>query len=393
MTRGPSPAELRVMLEQRAVDVAQRYAPPAAGSYTDKGEYWTLNPGRADNSVGSFVVHVSGPRLGHWKDFATGEHGDFLDLIRLSLSCDLREAMAEARRFLGLQDDTPQARAARKKAVAEAEARRAAAAAEAEQKRRARARYAHALWLNAQPSIKGTPAEIYLRDRRAIDLSQLGRQPRALRFAPRLKYHHMDNSTGEVTEGYYPAMLALVHGLDGATLAVHRTFLAEGPQGWDKAPVPKPKMVIGSYPGGCIHLRSGIGPRGGKAPPLSRAAPGSRVYITEGIEDGLSVALAAPHLRVLCAISLSNMGAVQLPPAIAEVTLVADRDESPEARSALDRAIAAHREAGRRVYVWQAPPGIKDFNDYWRAKQKELADDGELDNQDREPADDQTEAT
>ncbi|WP_333830498.1 DUF7146 domain-containing protein [Pararhodobacter sp.] len=369
---GPSIAEIRALLEQQALAVAQQFAPPARGSYLQGHEWWTLNPGRPDKSVGSFVVQVSGSKQGTWNDFATGEHGDLIDLIRLSRNLDLKGALDEARRWLGITEDTPQARRDRQRALEEAARRRAQAESETTEARARRARAAHAIWLEAQPSLRGTPAEAYLRDARGIDLAQLGRQPRALRFSPRHRYVHTDPVTGEIFEGEYPALLGLVSGPDGGVVALHRTWLAEGPHGWNKAPVPAPKKVLGHYWGGSIHIWSGTGPRGGKGCPLSQCAPGARVYIAEGIEDALSVVVLAPHARVLAGISLGNLRAVALPEAVTEVVLVADQDESPEARKALQAAIRAHAAAGRRVRLWQNRHGGKDLNDALRAFQREM---------------------
>jgi hypothetical protein len=99
---------------------------------------------------------------------------------------------------------------------------------------------------------------------------------------------------------------------------------------------------------------------------VQHAEPGQHVYVTEGIEDGLSVVQLLPEARVLCAISLSNMGAIDLPPAVVRVTLVADRDENDQARAALDRAVSAHQRAGRDVRLWQNAYGGKDLNDALR---------------------------
>lgn len=364
--------EIKAMLLARRHEVARHYAPPSADSYHNGGLYYTLNPGRADRRVGSFVVTLEGASAGRWADYATGDHGDLLDLIVLSLGCDLREALREARAYLGLAHHSPED-AARHKAAAERARRLAAeakarAAADVERKRKG----AVALWLSAEAQIKGTPVEFYLRDTRCIDLVQLGRQPGAIRFHPACRYKHFDRETGEVWDQAMPAMLAIVNDGQGRAVACHRTWLAPARGGrWDKAPVPKPKKVLGNYAGGSIHLWRGIGPRGGKGKPLADAPPGSHVYIAEGIEDALSAAILLPEARVIAAISLSNFGGVVLPPAITEVTLIADQDASPEARGALDRAIADHVRAGRTVRVWRNGEGGKDLNDALRARMKQ----------------------
>lgn len=361
--------ELKDLLLARLEAIVEHYAPRAADSFTDnQGRYFTLNPGRADKSVGSFCVTMAGTRAGHWRDYATGDHGDILDLIRLNLSGDMVAAIKEARSYLGLENDTPDMRRRREEEAAKARARRA----EAERQRRAdqarRSRQALALWLSGQEFITRTPVEHYLRDARGIDVRQLARPPRALRFVPRCFYTHTDQETGEVLEDHLPAMVAIVTNGAGKPIACHRTYLAiDAKSGtWGKAPVPKAKKVLGDYPGGFITLSTGTGPRGGKAPSLAKAPAGTHVYIAEGIEDALSASLLLPDARVLAGISLSNLGQVDLPACVSSVTLIADRDENEEARRALERAIDAHAQAGRSVRLWQNASGGKDLNDALR---------------------------
>lgn len=365
--------EIKDMLLAQVDQVVHVYAPPVAGSYEDKGRYFTLNPGRADRSVGSFYVWVSGPKAGKWADFATGEHGDILDLIRLNQNCSLADALKEARAFLGLESESPADRRRREKAAAEAKARRAEAARSQREAASRRARQAQALWLSGQQHISRTPVEAYLRDTRGIDLRALGRQPRAIRYVPHCFYQDVDPETGEVIEVDMPAMVAIVTDAKGNSVACHRTYLGINPVSgrWDKAAVRQPKKVLGDYAGASIHLWSGTGPRGGKGGPLAKAAEGSGVYIAEGIEDALSCAMVLPEVRVLSAISLSNMGRVALPPAVTGVTLIADQDENDQARQALNRAIEAHRKEGRTVRLWQNRHGGKDLNDALRQARQE----------------------
>lgn len=369
--------EIKGMLVDRLDAVIAQYAPPAKGSYSAFNKYYTLNPGRADRSVGSFCIHLSGAKAGSWKDFAVGNvagqgYGDVLDLIALSLGCDMTGAMREARGFLGLQSDSPEDIERRKRAAAQSAERRKRAEAEVRAKKLNRTRAAVALWLGGQERIKGTPVEFYLRDQRGIDLAELGRQPSVLRFVPKCKYYHEDPHTGEVFDGYYPAMVAMITNGRGENVAVHRTYLALRKDGqWDKAPVPAAKKVLGDYLGASIHLWKGIGPRGGKPGSLRKVADGAHVYIAEGIEDALSAVMLKPEARILAAIALGNMGAVDLPPAVTDVTLIADLDENETARNALHRAIAAHQKAGRRVRVFQNRWGGKDLNDAFLAASDE----------------------
>ncbi len=369
-------AEIKALLLARRHEVARYYARPSPDAYEDRGLYFTTNPGRADRKAGSFVIYLEGDKAGRWNDYATGEHGDLIDLIALSLGCNASQALREARSFLGLASDSPADVARRKDAAARAMRLAEEARAKGREQAERRRKGAVALWLSGQEKIKGSPVEYYLRDRRGIDLAQLGRQPGALRYHPAVRYRHLDRETGEVWDCEMPAMLAIVNDGQGRSVACHRTWLAIGANGrWDKAPVPKAKKVLGEYAGGSIHLWRGVQPSGGRGKPLADAPPGSHVYISEGIEDALSCAFILPAARVIAAISLSNFGGVQLPRNISTVTLIADRDPGPDAQAALQRAIAAHQRAGRQVRIWQNHDGGKDLNDALRARLKQQEQD------------------
>ena len=378
--------EIKDRLLAQIDQVVHHYAPPAAGAYTDKGLYFTLNPGRADRSVGSFCVHMSGSKAGRWNDYATGQRGDLVDLIALSLGLSLSDAFREARAFLGLEHETPEVRRQREGAAKAAKERRKEAEQKAAWEARRKAKQALALWLSADPKIGGTPVEYYLR-RRCIDLRELGRQPGALRYHPALTYHHqsVDPETGEVhtLELKLPGMVAAIDNGRGDVVAVHRTYLAIGPSGhFEKARIVDPvsgealpaKKVLGDFRGGRIVLSSGHGPRGGKGCPLAQCPPGTRVYIGEGIETSLSAVVLRPEARVLAAISLSNMGHVVLPENVSEVVLLTDGDEHPQAVAALEAAIQAHAAKGRLVRAWRSDTPGEDLNDALiRAKKKQGA--------------------
>lgn len=365
-------------LIDRIEDVVARCAPPAPGSYR-KGElYFTLNPGRADRTVGSFVVHMHGPRAGQWHDYAMSgreAHGDLIDLIGISLGLSAPDAIREARAWLGFENDTPDMRRAREAGAIRAAERRKQQEADRRREAEKRRKWAEGLWLSGQEGLRGTPVEAYLRGR-GIDLALLGRQPRAIRFHPAVLYleqvEQIDADTGEVTvrleRKHFPAMLSAIVNGAGKIMACHRTYLAEGPSGWTKAALPDAKKVLGEYRGGSVRLSSGIGPRGGKAARLSECPPGTRVYIAEGIETGLSAMILRPEARVLAAVALANMAAVELPANVAEVVLIADADEHEQAQAALQAAVQAHANAGRLVRVWRSDVPGEDLNDVLRRR-------------------------
>ncbi len=183
-------------------------------------------------------------------------------------------------------------------------------------------------------------------------LAELGRLPRALRFHPACWCAEAG--------GPLPALVAAITGPDGAHAATHRTWLAQRPDGsWGEAPLRDPKKTLGSYVGGAIRLW-----RGASGRPLAEAPDGEHVALAEGIETALSVAVAVPELRVLCAVSLANMGSVALPTGVRTVTLCADNDDGNAAAArALARVVDRFAAEGREVRVARPPAGLKDFND------------------------------
>jgi len=70
-------------------------------------EYFTLNPTRADSSVGSFSING---QTGLWHDFASNESGDLVDLLVAMRGATKREAAEEIVRLAGgtVRDERPQ---------------------------------------------------------------------------------------------------------------------------------------------------------------------------------------------------------------------------------------------------------------------------------------------
>lgn len=314
-----------------------------------EGNEW-VEAKRAKGGLGdSLRVNIRGSRRGVWGHFGGGSKGgDALALVGYILfQDDTKQAIRWSRRWLGIDDADPRALEDRRRRLAIAKRAQDEAAAKEEEQNRESARR---IFLNSQERLAGTPVDTYLRGR-GIDLTLLGRQPRSLRFHPQLW-------NGE-TKRKWPAMVACINAPDGKMIAVHRTWLEiQGDGSVKKAPLENAKMTLGLYKGGCIPLW-----RGASNKPLKDAPAGDKVIISEGIEDGLTYALAAADMRVLVAVSLSNMGSLQLPPAIGTVILGLQNDENPKARAAADRAISHFLSEGRLVLDARPPANRKDANE------------------------------
>ena len=335
-----SVGEIAALLADRAGDLCQALLPGGRRH----GNEW-VEAKRAQGGLGDGLsVCVRGAKRGVWSHFGEGRAGDALDLVVYVRGGSMADAVAWAKAWLGLEGSDP-ARLAeqRRRAASTRAASDKAAAAEDAAKRAA----AFRIFTETQPALRGTPAGAYLAWR-GIDLARLSRQPRALRYHPAL--------WNEDTGAHWPALVAGITAQNGRIVAVHRTFLTK--QG-KKAPVPHPKKTLGPYRGGCIRLW-----RGEVKTPLNHAEEGTRVLISEGIEDGLTAALVDPAQRVLCAVSVSNLAALWLPPAIREVELLVQND-APDSPAAAAVARAAERwlGEGRRVFLARPPEGVKDVNE------------------------------
>jgi hypothetical protein len=298
----------------------------------------------------SLAIRITGSKKGIWKDFASGQTGDALDLVAEAMCHgDISEAIKWAKGWLGIDRyDDAQLQRVREDARRDAEKR-----AQSEQKYTDANRFiAQRMWLHGGHNILATPIAAYLAGR-SIDLNLLPRLPRALRYSSEC----YSSETGQ----RYPAMLACVNGPDGKQTAVHRTYLQIHPDGRvTKAALEKAKAVLGSYAGGYIPIN-----RGASNKRISDAPADDRLVITEGIEDALTLALAVPECRIIAAVSLSNMANLVLPEQLKLITIAADNDQdNPQAMRGLQRAIDAFKAQGRTVRVARSAKG-KDFND-WR---------------------------
>lgn len=302
----------------------------------------------------SMAVHLGGDRAGVWCDFGgrPDDRGDALDLIaKVLFDGDKKRALRWARGWLGIDQVDRRSIPQQRRAIAEKRAR----AVDQENRNRGKALQ---MFIRADERLAGTRAARYLAGR-GLDLAQLGRQPRCLRYAREL----MHPETGEMA----PVLLAAITGPDGATVAVHRTYLEELPPSPENPggqvvklrSVEDAKLTLGRYAGGCIHLWRGSS---GKA--WKDALPGEWLMIGEGLEDTLTAVIARPDLRAAVAVSLSNMIGLVVPAAIAGVILLAQNDApgSP-ASETLIKAVHHFHQLGKLVKIARPDKSTKDINE------------------------------
>lgn len=347
--------QIAAMLASRVLELVAELLPGGRR----EGHEWRCGS-LAGEAGQSCAVHLTGSRAGVWSDFATGERGDALDLVAAVLfRGDKAQAIRWSRSWLGLDTQDP----ARLQQARRAAARAAERDEQAARDEAARRNHAFSMWLAGRETIEATLAQAYL-EARGIDFAWLGRVPRCLRFAASLR--HVDRGpAGEEIVTRWPAMLAAIHDRAGKFVAVHRTYLAprlDGSVG--KAPLREAKRTLGRFAGGAIHVWRPL-VDGEPACPIGQAQS-PRVFVTEGIENALSVAMddVGRASYVLAAVSLGNMARLQLPVRAGELTVVADNDlDNPGAAAALERACEHLAEQADQFFLARPDPRFKDVND------------------------------
>src|SRR5262245_45061065 len=314
--------------------------------YVGNGFISTNNPHGGDKHP-SFTIWLRGAYAGAWRDERDTEtKGDIIDLVCYVRGIERRDALHWLANELGIRRTAN--RAERQAIAKRAREQHKQDMEAADAKRLQNSRRAFGIWLKAQ-EIEGTRADIYLQAR-GLNLADLPRGPRGgdrypslLRYIPNEKHI---SDTGAVT--YWPCMVAGCVDPAGKVRAIHRTWLER--DGSDKAPVEPPRKCWPASGGLVIPIW-----RGGSGLSVREAiANGLRetLVLTEGIEDALTVALAAPQYRVWAAISLGNFGKVTVPDCIDGIIIHRQSEwHNGPAVGSFERALLALRRSGRPVEV------------------------------------------
>jgi hypothetical protein len=347
-------AELKDLARPMALEFAQELAP---GGKLEGKYYLTRSPLRADRHTGSFAVWVKGAAAGAWKDFASDDKGDLIDLIAETKyggrSRESRgKAIAWLRERLNLGGAAPAEIAKAKVFARAAQAEREKNEAAARERKRARC---FDLWMSGAP-LGGTLGEAYYRAR-GVEAAAIPNKSATFRFLPALDYWK-----GGAAAHRGPAIVGRYRDAAGRFPAVHATWLTA--DGRDKAPLDPPKLSLGEYKGCFLPIARGDG---GKEP-WEADCPAGLVQVTEGHEDGWSVAMARPDLRTWAAGSLSNIGNLPCPPCVSGFLVVRQNDwHTPAAVAAFERALESLARHGVGVTEIGVAMG-KDPNDQLRRR-------------------------
>lgn len=314
--------DLAVRLARNAEAVCREYL----SNGRREGRYWMV--GDAANTRGrSLFVRLRGPEAGKgaagkWTDAATGEHGDLLDIVRLSRNlATVIQAMDEARLFLSLPRPEPPKPIPAPRSSPEASRR---------------------LYAMGQP-LRGTLAHDYLLERGiTADLTRL-----PLRFHPSC-YYQPEHGAREAR----PALLAAVTDLAGTITGVHRTWL--DPAQATKAQLSKPRKAMGRLLGNGVRF-------GVAQPALAKAGV---LAAGEGLETMLSLRTVLPTMPMVAALSSAHLAELLMPAGVQRFYVAVDDD--PAGQHAVERL--RDREDLRGIELRELVPCLGDFNEDLRRR-------------------------
>lgn len=360
-------ADIKAAANARMFDVLAAcgiHESPGAGGFISM-----RNPMRKDANA-SFTIWTKGGFLAfkdHTDDTPGGTRGDVLLLVSyLNGWLDRpKRGLPEACRFLTELLALERVSPAQLAADRAASQRRAAEQKKKSDEERARNEgRAMEMWLNAQPLVGSRP-DTYLRLARGIDIGAFPKGPRGGARLPTI-IRALDAHEHVESGQRLPCMIAgcVDFALEIPRIrAVHRTWLKH--DGTDKADVEPQRKVWPSLRGLVIPVW-----RGSNGSIKEAIANGVRetLVLTEGIEDGLTAALANPDHRVWAVIALGNLGNVPVPECCDGIIVHRQNDWlKRQAVESFERGKAALAATGRPVVEVAASSG-KDLNDTLRGE-------------------------
>jgi hypothetical protein len=324
MSAQRSIADLSADLSDRAESFCRQYFPDGR----KQGNYWQVGDtsGAKGQSLAIRLQAQGGRKAGAWVDFATGEYGDLIDLLRERLgSVTLKEALREARSFLGDAPCPAVPHATRKVERPDA----------ASGKRIVRARKLFA----AGKPVLGTLAATYLQRR---GITRLGP---ALRYHPQVFLRQGEDVPDPPRRS--PTLLAKITNNWGQITGCARFYL--DPSTGSLAAIENPKRILGQLHGHAIRFWSGT--------------VRTDLIVGEGLENTLSVGTTLPEFDLASCLTATHLGLFIPPPGIRRIWIARDNDEA--GRNASKRL--RNQLESRGITGGDLVPMMGDFNDDLRA--------------------------
>lgn len=359
--------EVKELLKSRIEDLCARLLPDGRR----QGRLWvSYNPvtNDFDRSTPELKVALT-MDVGAWKDWRSGDKGDVLKLIEyVKGHTSFRDTMAWARDFLGLSSMPA---AERERLNADARRMKRQRDDSAERKRLFKIFKAEEKFLSGEAFGGRSVAELHARRYFAGRKCALEDVPNidtaTFRFAGESEYwtraeyrHAVGGPRYKIKDGpKFPAIHSAMRAPGGLVTACHVTFLDPVIPKKISLEDANAKLIFGEAKGSVIRISHGpenVPPEVGKEEhPL---------IVCEGIETGLSLAIACPSARVWAAGSLSNMGNVPVfLDCIPSVIVARDNNHgNRQAEAQLEGVLEQLASHGKPMTVIASHVG-DDFND------------------------------
>jgi hypothetical protein len=170
--------------------------------------------------------------------------------------------------------------------------------------------------------------------RRGLEILTAPNFPSDIYFVKDLKYYHEDQN-GDVTEGYFPAMVAAVRNYKGEIVSFHRTYLDVSGK---KADVPEAKKLTESN-----YSISGAG--------IRLYQPNKVLGLSEGIETALAVH-AATGMPMWSTITANGLESIIIPEGVSHIAIWADFDKSGTGQTSAIRLQERLVQSGYSVSIF-----------------------------------------
>lgn len=273
---------------------------------------------------GSLRVETAGDKAGLWNDFAAGEGGDIIDLIKYKTGNNFPDSVALARSITG---DGPKAR------VDFSYAQPAPVVID----NSSRIDKAQSIF-NSGIVVKGTPGEKYLHEHRKIPLNTIERSSSEIRYIPDFRFDGKSNRK-------FSAVAFAAKNAKGDINGVQ-------------------VVLIDAKTGGKLPGQSKYSFGVMKGSSLCLGKQGGDIYIAEGPETALSIFAAKPDADVRACFSAENIKNAFIPLSASSAVICADNDGSgAPSEKAITKAVESIKGHGVSVSVAMPAEKGQDFND------------------------------
>lgn len=299
---------------------------------------------------GSFSLKLTGPQMGAWSNWETGQKGmGLISLYKELHGISFKDALKTLAKIAGLEEQSASIRPSGAAARATAKAAKAQEALEKE--RQLKIQKAQTLYNRAIP-IERTGGTRYFRMHRGIP----GELPEDFRYL--IKDRHFQ------TKKLTPAIIAPYRDKDNQIVGVVKIYL-------DNDDGKKYCETFTDAAGRNVPATSkvNVGISSNGAVVVQEGATDRVVWIAEGVETALSVAKAKPNQTVLASLSVAQIANVPLMPETRMVVICADNDPAEsKTKGTVVKAVESFLSKGVRVFIALPPPipkgmGKYDFND------------------------------